>query len=206
MGQRSKPCDSDRRHSTCRRAEFREIGHALVDQIADRLTRLPAGPVLRDESPADVRRALGTEQTLPLAGSSAAQLVERDGRTAVRPLGVQRPPALLRVHHGESGAHRHVRRLPGGGVEPERRGVAAVAACHRDRTADRSMDCRADRLPRRLWRAAGQRRQHGQLHLPDRGASRQGRRRCAQGGPCARGSAPDRVCVSGGAYVAAESR
>ena len=75
MRPESKPCGSGRPHSTCRRAEFRAIGHALVDQIADRLARLPAGPVLRDESPADVRRVLGTEQTLPLAGSSAAQLV-----------------------------------------------------------------------------------------------------------------------------------
>ena len=55
--------------------EFREIGHALVDQIADRLATLPDGLVTRDESPADVRTALGAEQTLPSAGTDAARLV-----------------------------------------------------------------------------------------------------------------------------------
>jgi aromatic-L-amino-acid/L-tryptophan decarboxylase len=55
--------------------EFREIGHRLVDQIADRLARLPSGPVTTDESPADLRRALGAAQTLPAAGTDAGRLV-----------------------------------------------------------------------------------------------------------------------------------
>src|SRR5580765_2669068 len=48
--------------------EFREIGHRLVDHIADRLAILPDGLVAPDESPADVRRTLGAEHTLPQAG------------------------------------------------------------------------------------------------------------------------------------------
>ena len=55
--------------------EFREIGHHLVDQIADRLSKVPDGPVTTDESPADIRRALGAEQTLPPAGTDADRLV-----------------------------------------------------------------------------------------------------------------------------------
>jgi glutamate/tyrosine decarboxylase-like PLP-dependent enzyme len=55
--------------------EFREIGHRLVDQIADRLANLPGGLVTPDESPADVRRALGAEQTLPPSGTDAGRLV-----------------------------------------------------------------------------------------------------------------------------------
>ena len=55
--------------------EFREIGHRLVDQIADRLAKLPDGLVTPDESPADVRRALGAERTLPPAGTDAGRLV-----------------------------------------------------------------------------------------------------------------------------------
>jgi aromatic-L-amino-acid/L-tryptophan decarboxylase len=55
--------------------EFREIGHRLVDQIADRLSKVPDGPVTIDESPADIRRALGAEQTLPPAGTNAGRLV-----------------------------------------------------------------------------------------------------------------------------------
>ncbi|MEO8070869.1 MAG: aminotransferase class V-fold PLP-dependent enzyme [Acidobacteriota bacterium] len=55
--------------------EFRAIGHRLVDQIADRLARLPLGPVTPDESPAEVRRALGAGDALPSAGRDAGQLV-----------------------------------------------------------------------------------------------------------------------------------
>jgi aromatic-L-amino-acid/L-tryptophan decarboxylase len=55
--------------------EFREIGHRLVDQIADRLAKVPDGLVTPDESPADLRRALGAEHTLPLAGTDAGRLV-----------------------------------------------------------------------------------------------------------------------------------
>jgi glutamate/tyrosine decarboxylase-like PLP-dependent enzyme len=55
--------------------EFREIGHRLVDQLADRLANLPDGLVTPDESPADVRRALGAEQSLPAAGADAGGLV-----------------------------------------------------------------------------------------------------------------------------------
>ena len=55
--------------------EFREIGHRLVDQIADRLAKLPDGLVTPGESPAEVRKALGAAQTLPLAGTDAGRLV-----------------------------------------------------------------------------------------------------------------------------------
>jgi aromatic-L-amino-acid decarboxylase len=55
--------------------EFREIGHRLVDEIAERLAHLPQGLVTRDESPADLRRALRAEQALPTAGTEAGRLV-----------------------------------------------------------------------------------------------------------------------------------
>ena len=44
-------------------------------------------------------------------------------RPAVRSLAVQRAPALLRLHHLEPGADRHVRRLPRRRAQPERRRV-----------------------------------------------------------------------------------
>ncbi len=55
--------------------EFREIGHRLVDEIADRLAKLPEGPVMHDESPADLRRVLRADQALPPSGTDAASLV-----------------------------------------------------------------------------------------------------------------------------------
>jgi glutamate/tyrosine decarboxylase-like PLP-dependent enzyme len=55
--------------------EFREIGHRLVDEMADRLAKVPDGRVTPDDSPADLRRACGTEQALPAAGTDPGRLV-----------------------------------------------------------------------------------------------------------------------------------
>ena len=57
-------------------SEFRAIGHRLVDQVADRLARIPAGKITHDESPADLRRAFGAERTLPPDGADAGALLE----------------------------------------------------------------------------------------------------------------------------------
>jgi glutamate/tyrosine decarboxylase-like PLP-dependent enzyme len=54
---------------------FRSAGHQLVNQIADWLETLPNGPVMRDESPADVRRALNSTASLPEAGCDAGPLL-----------------------------------------------------------------------------------------------------------------------------------
>jgi aromatic-L-amino-acid/L-tryptophan decarboxylase len=56
-------------------AEFRDAGHGLVDRIADWLETLPDGPVMRDESPADVRRAIKSDRGLPESGTDARQLL-----------------------------------------------------------------------------------------------------------------------------------
>jgi aromatic-L-amino-acid decarboxylase len=54
---------------------FRAAGHGLVDQIADWLEALPGGPVLRDESPTEIRRALNAEAGLPESGTEARPLL-----------------------------------------------------------------------------------------------------------------------------------
>jgi len=53
------------------RDEFRKIGHELVDRIAEHLATLPERPVTPDESPSEVRRALGGDDPLPDAGIDA---------------------------------------------------------------------------------------------------------------------------------------
>src|SRR5258705_1795710 len=53
------------------RDDFRTIGHELVDRIAEHLATLPGQPVTRDESPSEVRRALGSDVPLPEAGIDA---------------------------------------------------------------------------------------------------------------------------------------
>jgi aromatic-L-amino-acid/L-tryptophan decarboxylase len=55
--------------------EFRAIGHRLVDDLADRLAKLPDGPVVPDESPAAVRKALDAERGLPAEGTDAGRLL-----------------------------------------------------------------------------------------------------------------------------------
>jgi glutamate/tyrosine decarboxylase-like PLP-dependent enzyme len=56
-------------------AEFRELGHALVDRIGGFLDSLPARKVTPAETPAEVRTALGGAG-LPAAGSPAAPLLD----------------------------------------------------------------------------------------------------------------------------------
>ena len=61
-------------------SEFRSAGHTLVDRIADWLERLPDGPVVRDESPAAVRRVLDAERSLPEQGTDAHALIDEATR------------------------------------------------------------------------------------------------------------------------------
>ncbi len=56
-------------------AQFRALGHSLVDQIASMLESVPRGPVTHDESPAAVRAALGLNGGLPAEGTDAATLL-----------------------------------------------------------------------------------------------------------------------------------
>jgi glutamate/tyrosine decarboxylase-like PLP-dependent enzyme len=56
-------------------AEFRAAGHRLVDTIADRLDRIPQGPVTRAESVDTLRSVLKSERTLPESGSDPQPLV-----------------------------------------------------------------------------------------------------------------------------------
>ena len=53
--------------------DFRALGHRLVDRIAEHMDTLPHGPVTKDESPSDVRRALESGRGLPAGGVDAAR-------------------------------------------------------------------------------------------------------------------------------------
>jgi aromatic-L-amino-acid/L-tryptophan decarboxylase len=53
------------------RDDFQRVGHELVDRIAEHLATLPDRPVTPDESPYEVRRALGSDDRLPDAGIDA---------------------------------------------------------------------------------------------------------------------------------------
>ena len=55
--------------------EFREIGHRLVDQIAERLATLPEAQTGSHQSPEIVRQALGMEHELPSEGVAADRLL-----------------------------------------------------------------------------------------------------------------------------------
>ena len=57
-------------------ARFRQLGHRLVDRIAVRLRAVPAGPVNRDQSPEQVRAALGLGGPLPEAGMDVGALLD----------------------------------------------------------------------------------------------------------------------------------
>ena len=55
--------------------EFRAVGHRLVDQIAERLARIPEGPVKPDEPAEAVRAAIDAERGLPREGSDPQALL-----------------------------------------------------------------------------------------------------------------------------------
>jgi glutamate/tyrosine decarboxylase-like PLP-dependent enzyme len=55
--------------------EFRDIGHQLVDLVADRLARIPDRPLTPGETPSRVRAVLRAERTLPIAGEDAGQVL-----------------------------------------------------------------------------------------------------------------------------------
>jgi glutamate/tyrosine decarboxylase-like PLP-dependent enzyme len=57
--------------------EFRAVGHRLVDRVAEFLESLPERPVVPNESPQEVRRALDAGRGLPERGSDAAGLLDR---------------------------------------------------------------------------------------------------------------------------------
>jgi aromatic-L-amino-acid decarboxylase len=65
-------------------AGFRAAGHGLVDQIAEWLERLPNGPVMHDESPTDVRRALNADRRLPESGTDARVLLDEASQLLFR--------------------------------------------------------------------------------------------------------------------------
>jgi glutamate/tyrosine decarboxylase-like PLP-dependent enzyme len=56
--------------------EFRNVGHSLVDRIADLFAHMPDGPVKRDETSAVVRDALNAGRSLPENGASAGAVLE----------------------------------------------------------------------------------------------------------------------------------
>ena len=60
--------------------QFRELGHRLVDQLADLLNAIPRGPVTRDRSPSQVRNAFDLDAPLPEDGSPPGPLLEETTR------------------------------------------------------------------------------------------------------------------------------
>jgi len=55
--------------------EFRDVGHRLVDLVADRLAAVPDGPLTRAESPAQLRATIGADRPLPVEGEAAGDLI-----------------------------------------------------------------------------------------------------------------------------------
>ena len=59
---------------------FRMLGHRLVDQLAERLSAIPRGPITRAESPSGVRAALALNGPLPESGADPAALLDETTR------------------------------------------------------------------------------------------------------------------------------
>ena len=59
---------------------FRTLGHRLVDQLATFLESVPIRPVTHNESPSQVRDALGLTGPLPETGTDPAELIDQTAR------------------------------------------------------------------------------------------------------------------------------
>jgi aromatic-L-amino-acid decarboxylase len=57
--------------------EFRTLGYRLVDRISQFLASLPGRPVGPDESPTDIRKALGAHRMLPPKGMDPGTILDR---------------------------------------------------------------------------------------------------------------------------------
>jgi aromatic-L-amino-acid/L-tryptophan decarboxylase len=57
-------------------AGFRRAGHALVDSVASFLEALPRRPVVKSESPEEVRALVGADRPLPEEGTDADELLD----------------------------------------------------------------------------------------------------------------------------------
>ena len=181
--------------------EFRRLGHDLVDRIAEFLGGLRDRPLTTGETPAEIRQLLG-RAPLPATGDGAAASCCREADTAaVRSLALQRPPAVHGLHHLVRRAARRAGRPARRQREPQRRRLGALADGLGDRGADGALGGRAGGISDRRGRAAGERRQHGQLRLlpgraaRDAGRGGAGRRASAASGP------PLRVYASAGTHT-----
>jgi glutamate/tyrosine decarboxylase-like PLP-dependent enzyme len=56
--------------------EFRRLGHRLVDRIAEHLATLADRPLTTGQGPAEIRRLIAADRTLPEDGAPAAALLE----------------------------------------------------------------------------------------------------------------------------------
>jgi aromatic-L-amino-acid/L-tryptophan decarboxylase len=56
--------------------QFRKLGYGLIDRIAMHFEKIAAGPVTLGESPASVRRAIGTDQDIPISGGESSALLD----------------------------------------------------------------------------------------------------------------------------------
>jgi aromatic-L-amino-acid decarboxylase len=58
-------------------ATFRQLGHKLVDQLAELLESVPNRPITRNQSPSSVREALDLNGPLPETGTDPGSLLEQ---------------------------------------------------------------------------------------------------------------------------------
>jgi aromatic-L-amino-acid/L-tryptophan decarboxylase len=58
-------------------ATFRDIGHRLVDKLAELIESLPERPVTRDVAPSAIRSAFGLTDPLPAHGTDPRELIEQ---------------------------------------------------------------------------------------------------------------------------------
>ena len=148
--------------------EFREVGHRVVDLLAEYLEHIEEKPVFPNVEPSTLTEFFA--EPLPQDSSPPEKVLARAGREASSVLHACRASRVHGPDHSLAQSHRNHRRFHLLRPQPKYRSLHDWPRCRRHGAAHRALAYRPGRLRREGGRQPHQRRHDGELHRPEAGA------------------------------------